>query len=162
MRQRKCKATNDRVVLYLGVHIASNHERMVIKLPPAAEEGVHIRDDLLVGQQVAEGVAEGALPSQHAPELIIRGGLVAVVTLVPVGVKGDVQLVYLARREKTWHTVRLVKHRLSVRAEGCTRAQLRSAPAGGAKEAELYAREEALKVPPVTNPKGDTLKFGGF
>ena len=81
----------------LCVHIARDHERVVVELPPTAKESVHVGNQLPVRQQIAKRLTVGLLPREHPAEFIVCWSLVAVAALVPVRVKRGIECVNLAR-----------------------------------------------------------------
>eukprot|EP01045_Picozoa_sp_COSAG04_P029726 COSAG04_NODE_4959_length_1805_cov_1.365182_2_plen_144_part_00 len=50
--------------------LCREHHRRVVHPPPSAEQGVQVGDQLPVGEQVAEGLAQRLRPLQHAVELV--------------------------------------------------------------------------------------------
>lgn len=85
---------------FLCIHIAGNHEWMVVKLPSTTEERVHVGDQLGVRQQVAERLTVRLLPGEHPAKFVIRWSLVAVVAFVPVRIERCIQRVDLALGEE--------------------------------------------------------------
>ena len=81
----------------------------MVELPAAPVQGVEIGQELAVRQQVAEGLAMGLRPSEHAGEntALGRSSHVAAgvadwvfAALVPVGVESVVECFDLALREE--------------------------------------------------------------
>ena len=58
-------------------------------------------------EQIPEGLAVRLLPGEHAAELVVGGGLVAVTTLVPVRVEGGVEQPDLRRRQEAGDPARV-------------------------------------------------------
>ena len=76
-------------VLAVGARRAGDHEGRVVH-PPLAELRVEVRQRVRVDQQLAEGIAVGRRPLEHAGELVLAAAD-ALVPLVPVVVEGAVQ-----------------------------------------------------------------------
>lgn len=96
----------------LGPRRGREDEWAVVHLPPPAQQGVQIRDDLRIGQHLAKRPAPGLLPRQHplveAAKLLAlqrpaRAARRIVLPLVAIGVQGRVQRADLRGRERVAH-----------------------------------------------------------
>ena len=89
-------------VLAVGARRAGDHEGRVVHPPPLAELRVEVRQRVRVDEQLAEGIAVGRRPLEHAGELVLAAAD-ALVALVPVVIEGAVQPRDLFRGEMPWN-----------------------------------------------------------